>query len=95
MTKNRNASVALAASILLLSSLPSAAQTWNAWPRDEGWGSVPPFGLGFNWRRPYIIGGIDYAPTADAVAYCARRFRTYDPTTQTYLARDGLRYYCP
>jgi hypothetical protein len=95
MTKNRNASVALGVSILLLSSLPSAAQTWNAWPRDEGWGSVPPFGLGFNWRRPYIIGGIDYAPTADAVAYCARRFRTYDATTQTYLARDGLRYYCP
>jgi hypothetical protein len=95
MIKYRNATVALGAYLVLLSCLPSAAQTWNAWPRDQGWGSVPPFGLGFNWRRPYVVQGPEYVVTAEEVAYCARRFRTYDATTQTYLARDGLRYYCP
>jgi BA14K-like protein len=41
-----------------------------------------------------------YAPPAyygggDAVAYCARRFRSYDPGTGTYLGNDGARHPCP
>ena len=32
---------------------------------------------------------------SDAVAYCAQRFRSYDVTTQTYLARGGRRVSCP
>jgi hypothetical protein len=28
------------------------------------------------------------------VAYCARRYRTFDPYTGTYLGSDGLRHYC-
>ena len=40
-----------------------------------------------------------YAPVppeiADAIAYCARRYRSYDPVTQTYLGYDGLRHPCP
>ncbi len=29
------------------------------------------------------------------IAYCARRFRSYDPGTETYLGHDGLRHSCP
>jgi hypothetical protein len=29
------------------------------------------------------------------VDYCARRFRSYDPYSQTYLGRDGYRHRCP
>jgi hypothetical protein len=29
------------------------------------------------------------------VDWCARRFRSYDPYSQTYLGRDGYRHRCP
>jgi BA14K-like protein len=32
---------------------------------------------------------------AGPVAYCARRFRSYDPSTGTYLDRHGVRHICP
>jgi hypothetical protein len=28
------------------------------------------------------------------IAYCARKYRTFDPYTGTYLGSDGLRHYC-
>ncbi|MEJ0077634.1 MAG: BA14K family protein [Alphaproteobacteria bacterium] len=31
----------------------------------------------------------------DAIAECARRFRTYDPATQTYIRSKGVRASCP
>lgn len=31
----------------------------------------------------------------DAVAYCSRRFRTYDPETGTYIAAGGVVRACP
>ncbi|MEN5083385.1 BA14K family protein [Bosea sp. TWI1241] len=35
------------------------------------------------------------SPDADAIAYCSRRFRTYDPETGTYIANGGIVRYCP
>ncbi|MGQ3675338.1 BA14K family protein [Xanthobacter sp. TB0139] len=32
---------------------------------------------------------------ADAVAYCARKFRSYNPRTGTYTGYDGLQHPCP
>lgn len=34
-------------------------------------------------------------PDADAIAYCSRRFRTYDPETGTYIAAGGVVRACP
>jgi hypothetical protein len=31
----------------------------------------------------------------DSPAYCASRFRSYDPASGTYLGYDGLRHPCP
>ena len=31
----------------------------------------------------------------DAVGYCMRRFRSYDPSSGTYLGNDGYRHPCP
>jgi hypothetical protein len=36
-----------------------------------------------------------YAPPPEAIAECARRFRSYDPASQTYLAYNGQRVPCP
>jgi hypothetical protein len=36
------------------------------------------------------------APVAgDAVAYCSRRYRSYDPASGTFLGYDGQRHPCP
>jgi hypothetical protein len=54
-----------------------------------------------SWYRvsPRYCGPVAYvepAPVADdAIAYCMRRFRSYDPVSQTYLGFDGLRHPCP
>jgi hypothetical protein len=32
---------------------------------------------------------------ADAVAACARRYRSYDPASGTFLSNDGMRKPCP
>lgn len=32
---------------------------------------------------------------ADPAAYCARRFRSYDPVTATYVGYHGVRRPCP
>jgi hypothetical protein len=46
---------------------------------------------------PYYTGPrVYYAPPpGDAVAYCMRRFRSYDPRSGTYLGYDGYRHPCP
>lgn len=31
---------------------------------------------------------------ADAIAYCARKYRSFDPHSFTYLGYDGRRHYC-
>lgn len=38
----------------------------------------------------------EHARSADRSwdAYCARKYRTYDPHSRTYLGADGLRHYC-
>lgn len=33
--------------------------------------------------------------SADAIAYCASRYRSYDPVSMTYLGYDGRRHPCP
>ena len=34
-------------------------------------------------------------PDANAVAYCSRKFKSYDPSSGTYLGYDGNRHACP
>lgn len=52
----------------------------------------------------YYYGGPAYYPApvvvdpyygGDAVAYCMRRFKSYDPGSGTYLGYDGYRHPCP
>lgn len=48
------------------------------------------YGVGFGDAAGYEAPLYD-----DGIAYCMQRFRSYDPITGTYLARDGYRYPCP
>ncbi|MGO9948442.1 MAG: BA14K family protein [Steroidobacteraceae bacterium] len=42
--------------------------------------------------------GVAYGPPpggGDAISYCMQRFRSYDPSSGTYLGNDGYRHPCP
>lgn len=55
-------------------------------------------GIGLGLAAGAIIGGAIAAGQAQAqqnAAYCAQRYRSYDPRSGTYLSRDGNRYPCP
>jgi len=46
-----------------------------------------------------LIGGAIAAGQANQAAqehqaYCAQRYRSYDPASDTFMARDGMRYPC-
>jgi hypothetical protein len=55
----------------------------------------------YYYDRPYYYRSYPYPayrsyPAGDgAIAYCMRRFRSYDPYSMTYLGYDGFRHPCP
>jgi hypothetical protein len=51
----------------------------------------PYYGYDYDYGPPVVYG----APAGDDVAYCMRRYRSYDPNSGTYLGYDGLRHPCP
>jgi hypothetical protein len=56
--------------------------------------------LGSALATPYYYAppAVVYAepsPSANEVAYCSQRFRSYDPASGTYLGYDGERHPCP
>ena len=60
---------------------PPPAVVYGA-PPPAAYGAPPPAAYG--------------APVAgDPAAYCAQRFKSYDPATGTYLGYDGVRHPCP
>lgn len=47
---------------------------------DNGYYDTGYYGSGYN---------------SDATAYCSQRFKSYDPSSGTYLGYDGVRHPCP
>jgi hypothetical protein len=41
------------------------------------------------------VGVVQVPVGEDSAAYCAQRYRSYDPASQTYLGNDGYRHPCP
>lgn len=50
------------------------------------------YGAGYYAPAPRVYYG---APVAGGVAYCMRRYKSYDPASGTYLGYDGFRHACP
>jgi hypothetical protein len=44
---------------------------------------------------PGYVAVVPSYPAGDAVGYCMRRFRSYDPSSGTYIGYDGYRHPCP
>ncbi|GJE25707.1 hypothetical protein LKMONMHP_0546 [Methylobacterium organophilum] len=66
----------------------------------------PGYGYGYGYDNGYyapagyygtetVETGVAPGGFDDAVAECARRFKTYDPQSQTYIVRRGVRRSCP
>ena len=53
-----------------------------------------PYYYGPGYYPPAYGPGYYPAPAGDP-AYCARRYRSYDPATGTFLGYDGVRHPCP
>jgi len=67
----------------------------GGWGRGDGVGAAVGVGIG-----AAIIGGAIAASAAeqqrrDAIGYCMQRYRSFDPQSMTYLAKDGYRRPCP
>ena len=71
---------------------------WHRHGYHRGGGGGTAAGLGIGLAAGAIIGGAIAASAAQAnqnAAYCAQRYRSYDPRSGTYLSTDGNRYPCP
>ncbi|WP_213774496.1 BA14K family protein [Bradyrhizobium sp. dw_78] len=57
------------------------------------------YGYGPGYDDSYVDDSDDsvvpIVPGGDASAYCAQRYRSYDPASGTYLGYDGARHPCP
>jgi hypothetical protein len=66
-----------------------------------GWGLGYGLGWGYGWGYPYYgdtyyyDAPVVYSGGGGDVAYCAQRFKSYDPRSGTYLGYDGKRHPCP
>ncbi|MEW6257852.1 MAG: BA14K family protein [Pseudomonadota bacterium] len=77
---------------------------WGWGPGGCAWGGCG-WGPGAGFATGVIVGSAIAAPPpavvyggpppGSAVAYCMRRFRSYNPATGTYLGYDGRRHPCP
>jgi hypothetical protein len=75
----------------------AASQPWYGY--DYGYDYGP--GYAYDYSPGYS--GYGYAPgysgygsvPGNAAAYCAQRYRSYDPASGTFLGFDGLRHPCP
>ncbi len=89
----------------MLAAAPSAVTNvqYRRWHhRHHGWHHRRHYGPGAaalgGLAAGAIIGGAianSQARASDTVAYCAQRYRSYDPASGTYLGYDGNRHPCP
>jgi hypothetical protein len=61
---------------------------------DDSYYSEPIGGGAYYGGSPYYRGAYARGGNAD-VSYCARRYRSYDPRSGTFLGNDGRRHPCP
>ena len=84
----RKATFALV-TLAALAGTALAPTSASAWGWYDGWG-----GFHSVWNG-WALGYYYPVPTGDSIAYCARRHRSYDPASGTFLGNDGFRHLCP
>lgn len=86
----------LAAGALIGGALASQANPGYGYGYGGGYYGGPGYavdpGYGYAAPAPAYAAPVQ---TGDASAYCAQRFKSYDPASGTYLGYDGARHPCP
>jgi BA14K-like protein len=97
----------LAAGALIGGAAAAAAPWWGPgysyygdYGYYPGYAYGPGYGAAYAYAPDYDQGYVYRASPGYAVpgrddAYCAQRFRSYDPASGTYLGYDGIRHACP
>jgi hypothetical protein len=91
---------------LIVGGAIAASQSWGGYGYDDNYAYSPGYAYSSGPGYAYTAGpGYAYAPgpgyatsygdDGNDVAYCQQRFRSYDPSSGTYMGYDGLRHSCP
>jgi hypothetical protein len=72
--------------------IAAATSPWNGYNSGYYGGGYPAYGYEGYAEAPQ--GYVTVSPGAGDPSYCARRFRSYDPGSGTYLGYDGARHPC-
>lgn len=80
------------AGALIGGAMIGATQPYGYYGHPGYYGNPGYYGPAYVVQPPYAV-----APAygGGAVAYCTRRYRSYDPYSGTYLGHDGYRHPCP
>ena len=89
--------------MLAASTIPVTTVQYRRWHHGHrGWHHRRHYGSGAavlgGLAAGAVIGGAianSQARANDTMAYCAQRYRSYDPASGTYLGYDGNRHPCP
>jgi BA14K-like protein len=84
----RKISFALVAATTLATAALAPTSASAAWFWHDGWRGYHDYA----WGWPFYASGHTYR---EAVAYCARHYRSYDAVSSTFVGNDGLRHACP
>jgi hypothetical protein len=82
-------------------ALLGSAPYWGSWGpyayddyAYDGYATYDDGDVGYV-AAPEVDAGYADAPDGDAQQYCMQRFKSYDPSSGTYLGYDGARHPCP
>jgi hypothetical protein len=69
---------------------------YNSYPYDDTYAyyNDPNYSDRFAYDTGPSV-GVSVTSGVDDLAYCAQRFRSYDPASGTFLGYDGMRHPCP
>jgi hypothetical protein len=81
----------IAAGALIGGAIIGATQPYGY----RGYGPGYAYEPAYSYAPGYGPGYVAAAPGGDSIAYCAQRYRSYDPGSGTFLGYDGLRHPCP
>lgn len=73
------------------SAAPIGLVAGGGWP---GFFTGPPYGQEYTSPSPYRPAAPGLGVANGGAASCAARFRSYDPSSGTYLGFDGVRHPC-
>src|SRR5882762_4261845 len=81
----------IAAGAIIGGAIAGSSPWYGAYGNNYPYGYYGPPSA-YAYDQGYYDQGYEAAPDSDDVAYCQQRYRSYDPSSGTYLGYDGLQH---